>query len=733
VGQAQKHEDAVQADDGRARLLPRGGVVIDTAEGPIQYGVPPETIKDNMRSGEKVPTHYLVPRSLFLRRVGINVAEIEFPAYYNFFFLKRPVNIITDKGQEMRLRLVMQESLFGPPNVELEHEVEAGFPRAALPDLAKELAWFRKHPFDPSGRPMQVDDLVSFSSYDKHGVARIGCVEIHRLLHREGYRIVENGATIAHLGEEVPMPHREEVAADATNFCPPQLGVTLLGSSHGFDPHGRTTGFVLWVGGRGILVDPPVDSTHWLRRHGIPPKIVDAVILSHCHADHDAGTFQKVLEESKINIYTTPTVLGTFLRKYSALSELSLSFLRRLFRFRPVTIGAPIRIHGAEFHFFYSLHSIPTIGFEMFYGGKSIVFSGDTLHEPEKIHMMHKEGVMSDMRRDRLLDFPWERSLILHEAGVPPIHTKASFLATLPDSIKKRLRLVHIAEKDVPGDSGLSLAHPGIDNTIELTVEASSHIDPLEALSVLAEIDLFRGLYVEKAAEFLSIVRRETYKEGTVIFRKGDLGTCFRMIASGEVAILDEEVFFKSYRAGDYFGETAIVTHGTHRMTAVAKTDVVLYEVDRCDFLNFLRGTDIVERIVRLAENRNLRTWELFTHNTLLADLTTAQKTQLQAYLEWEVMTAGEALWERGTPPDAAYLIDRGEGVLIDDEGHEHVVSSGALVGEFDVLRTGHVHRTAAYMTSSAVIYRISKEDWSAYCRQNPGILLAFIGTHIVD
>ncbi len=733
MGQAQKHEDVVQAAEGRAHFLPRGGVVIDTAEGPIQFGAPPETIKDNRKGGNAVPTHYVVPRHLFMRRLGINVAEIEFPAYYNFFFLKRPVNIVTDADGESRLRLVMQESLFGPPHIELDAEVDAAWPRDALPDLSRELAWFRRHPFDPSGRPMEVDDLVSFTRYDEHDVARLGCVEVHRLPRGDGYRLLERGVEIARLGEDVPMPHVEEPGNEPGNFVPPQLGVTLLGSSHGFDPHGRTTGFVLWVGGRGILVDPPVDSTYWLRRHGIPPKIVDAVILSHCHADHDAGTFQKLLEESKVNIYTTPTVLGTFLRKYSALSQLSLSFLRRLFRFRPVTIGSPIRIHGAEFHFFYSLHSIPTIGFEMFYGGKSIVFSGDTLNEPEKIEAMHADGVMTAARRDRLLNFPWDRSLILHEAGVPPIHTKATFLATLPESVKARLRLVHIAERDVPGDCGLHLANPGIEHTIVLPVEARSQVDPLEALSLLGEIDLFRSLYVEKAVEFLSIVQRETIQEGTVIFRKGDPGTRFRMIAQGEVAILDEEVFFKSYRAGDYFGETALVTSGTHKMTAVAKTDVVLYSVERCDFLNFLRGTDIVERIIRLAENRNLRTWELFTHNSLLTDLTTAQKTQLQAVLEWEVMTTGEPLWERGEAPEAAYLIDRGEGVLIDDEDHEHPLTTGNLVGEFDMLRNGHAHRTSAFMTTPAVLYRISREDWLSYCRQNPGIMLAFIGSHVVD
>lgn len=32
-------------------------------------------------------------------------------------------------------------------------------------------------------------------------------------------------------------------------------------------------------------------------------------------------------------------------------------------------------MHGGIFKFFYSLHSIPTIGFEVYFGGKSFVYS----------------------------------------------------------------------------------------------------------------------------------------------------------------------------------------------------------------------------------------------------------------------------------------------------------------------------------------------------------------------
>src|SRR5580658_7354425 len=95
--------------------LPRGGIVVTTSAGLIQFGIPPETIKDSMGPGRDVPTTFVVPHERFDRRRGINVSEVEFPAYYNFFILKRRVLLVVDdKDTEERIRGVFQETLFGP-------------------------------------------------------------------------------------------------------------------------------------------------------------------------------------------------------------------------------------------------------------------------------------------------------------------------------------------------------------------------------------------------------------------------------------------------------------------------------------------------------------------------------------------------------------------------------------------------------------------------------------------
>ena len=64
---------------------------------------------------------------------------------------------------------------------------------------------------------------------------------------------------------------------------------------------------------------------------------------------------------------------------------MEISQLKKLFIFRPVIIGTSLNIYGAEFEFFYSMHTIPTLGFSVRLENKSIYFSGDTFYDPVKL------------------------------------------------------------------------------------------------------------------------------------------------------------------------------------------------------------------------------------------------------------------------------------------------------------------------------------------------------------
>ena len=144
-------------------------------------------------------------------------------------------------------------------------------------------------------------------------------------LDTDHFTILENGLEIARIRDEVEInidPEFEEY--NSNNFVPvdffqnlihekdkikpfepPLFGITVLGASHGFDPHGSTSGYIIWINGRGIMLDPPPFSYFALKKHAIPSSLIESVIISHCHADHDAGAFQKILESQKIEVRHT--------------------------------------------------------------------------------------------------------------------------------------------------------------------------------------------------------------------------------------------------------------------------------------------------------------------------------------------------------------------------------------------------------------------------------------------
>ena len=50
------------------------------------------------------------------------------------------------------------------------------------------------------------------------------------------------------------------------------------------------------------MVDPPPFTSYHLKKMGIPTIIICAIIISHCHADHDAGAFHKILDDSRVEV-----------------------------------------------------------------------------------------------------------------------------------------------------------------------------------------------------------------------------------------------------------------------------------------------------------------------------------------------------------------------------------------------------------------------------------------------
>ncbi len=614
--------------------LPRGGVSIQTqACGFVQFGIPPETIKDSMKLGLEVPSVYIVPVDRFCREMGpalgVNLAEFEFPAYFNFFIQRRKCTLVVDSvDAERNIRRVFSETLLGPAQFRVpekksaeesgvqehspasvnalgikkyeEEDFSPDFPRDAIPDFYKELQHFR---IMPNGQELVLETLLKFRHFESapdsdfrdtlgsppqlpsfSGALKNGSKsndEADKSTRNEGANDTSTSHTIANRASKVKKAASksltynqirwigdvakiypsdappDQIAANKTKrveifkmpsgtdyilhdidenniivgkvrfsgnvqvsegisvigldgqsisqpqlkletestvssgsegceddnrggsispfsesllpptFHPPSFGVTVLGNSHGFDKSGSTSGYVLWINGRGVMIDPPPYSSATLEREGIRPRTIVGIILTHCHADHDAGAFQKVLTGSPVVVITTPTIYKSFIRKYAALSSLSPALLKHSHRYKPAVIGEPLRFQGATFHFTYTLHSIPCVGFRVDWRGRSMVFTGDHFNNPPALEKLVEKGVLSKQRLADLNHLPvQETDLLLHEAGAPPIHTPLDVLLKLPVEVKKRLYVVHTSA--LPEGCELRVAPTGTAGTIRL-------------------------------------------------------------------------------------------------------------------------------------------------------------------------------------------------------------------------------------------------------------------------
>jgi hypothetical protein len=103
--------------------------------------------------------------------LGVNLAEFEFPAYFNFFIYKKRCTLVVDSQEaEDNICRVFNETLLGPaqfrrkndPVPYEEEDFAPDFPRDAIPNLEKELRYFR---IMPDGRELAVDLLLDFSQF----------------------------------------------------------------------------------------------------------------------------------------------------------------------------------------------------------------------------------------------------------------------------------------------------------------------------------------------------------------------------------------------------------------------------------------------------------------------------------------------------------------------------------------------------------------------------------------
>ena len=133
---------------------------------------------------------------------------------------------------------------------------------------------------------------------------------------------------------------------------------------------------------------------------------------------------------------------------------------------------------------------------------------------------MVDSGILSPHRYESLCnENKWKHDLIFHEAGVPPIHTPMKVLSSLPKPIKDKMYLVHTSAKDIPIDSGLKIAKPGIEATLRLEVPEDHNSYIMKTLDIISSINLFEKSNIKNVRDLLDSAQEISFTPGQTVLK----------------------------------------------------------------------------------------------------------------------------------------------------------------------------------------------------------------------
>jgi voltage-gated potassium channel len=122
--------------------------------------------------------------------------------------------------------------------------------------------------------------------------------------------------------------------------------------------------------------------------------------------------------------------------------------------------------------------------------------------------------------------------------------------------------------------------------------------------NTVAKVPLFAGLDAVGIASIARLLKPQIAPAHYAIVRRGEPATAMFFIMVGEVEV-DVQPHPVRLRAGQFFGEIALLRETLRTATVTALTETQLLALDASDFRNLIeRYPDLKERVARVAENR---------------------------------------------------------------------------------------------------------------------------------
>ncbi|HEY4657911.1 MAG TPA: cyclic nucleotide-binding domain-containing protein, partial [Gemmatimonadaceae bacterium] len=360
-----------------------------------------------------------------------------------------------------------------------------------------------------------------------------------------------------------------------------EITLQFIGGSDGFDPAGITTCFLAYIGSTGHSQATLFDVAAYLRVRlgnlGIAPAQISEVVLSHLHEDHVAGLPELLLlGESRARLITSSIVHASLLKVLSAMLAVPESDVALLFDYYPLDPGQPVTLEGRRFECIYAVHSIPTLAVRV----NDLCYSGDMRYDEDWFMQLEAEGLLSPERREELVHFADDASVLVQDAGGGPVHTTLTpaLLQSLA-SKSRRVVLAHTSKHQLPADqegiaNRLEFAESGHVTAIGATIQREADAEIVETLSACP---LFARLPLAERVALAGKVTVTQWEPGQIIVREGEAsdGQTF-VVHSGLVEVQTSGRTVRVLGRGHSIGERGALQGEVRAGTLVARGAVEL-------------------------------------------------------------------------------------------------------------------------------------------------------------
>ncbi len=270
---------------------------------------------------------------------------------------------------------------------------------------------------------------------------------------------------------------------------------------------------------------------------------------------------------------------------------------------------------------------------------------------------------------------------------------------------------------------------------ITLSRNAGTHIVQVEAY-LTARLRQVPGLGeadLDALAEMARRLEPMEVSRGQTLFRAGDPPRALFMVESGQVTLLPGDPQGEPYplRAGQIFGELALLTGKPHFYGAQAAEDALLWVLERDAFRTLIhRHPGLARALSRglrapLSPEDQAAAAAVLARMPLFEGLADDVLASISSRLLLLYVPAGEIIFAEGARADAMYLVDSGEVELLQEAGRRREVLArigpGGFFGEMALL-TGRPRAATATATRDAILWVLYRNEFEDLVTRHPAI-----------